>query len=101
MKKLLISTLGVGIVIGAMGMTAFANSKDTTQVKDIDLNEKFKVNSTMQVQQTDQSVEIPEIQQDEKISQNNNNYRYNMEYNEKYDYRDYGRCHYGYYNNQE
>ncbi len=95
MKKVVISTLGVGIIIGAMGMTAFASNKN--EAKDIDLNEQTKVPKNIQANQIDQSVEEAK---DQIPQYNNGNYRYQMQNNDTYNHMGYGNCHYGYYNEQ-
>lgn len=95
MKKVVISTLGIGIIIAAMGMTSFASN--TNEAKDIDLNEQTKVLQNIQANQTDQSVEEPK---DQIPQYNNGNYRYHMQNNETYNHMGYGKCHYGYYSEQ-
>lgn len=47
MKKI-IGTLGMGLVIGAMSMTSFANERNAN-VSDVDLNNRVNAESTFKV----------------------------------------------------
>lgn len=48
MKKIIIGTLGMGLVIGAMSMTSFANERNVN-VSDVDLNNTVNAESTFKV----------------------------------------------------
>lgn len=59
MKKKLIGTLGLGLVIGAMGITSFANEKGQN-ISDVDLNNAVQNEATFKVlnQETNQYEQI-------------------------------------------
>ena len=48
MKKMLIGTLGLGLVIGAMGVTSFAN-ENSQNISDINLNNAVQNEATFKV----------------------------------------------------
>ncbi|MBO3443774.1 hypothetical protein [Clostridium sp. CCUG 7971] len=48
MKKKLICTLGLGLVIGAMGITSFANEK-SQNISDVNLNNAVQNEATFKV----------------------------------------------------
>lgn len=48
MKKMLIGTLGLGLVIGAMGITSFANEKKQN-ISDVNLNNEYQSEATFKV----------------------------------------------------
>lgn len=69
MKKI-VTTLGLGLVIGAMGMNVFANDKENIQ--DVDLNNQYRNEASFKVL----NKEISNDPQINKLDNNKNNYNY-------------------------
>lgn len=69
MKKI-VTTLGLGLVIWAMGMNVFANEKENTQ--DVNLNNQYKNEASFKVlnQETSSNPQINTLDNNE----NNDNY---------------------------
>lgn len=77
MKKRLIGTLGLGLVIGAMGITSFANEKDQN-ISYANLNNAAQSEATFKVlnQETNKYEQIDTNQYNENIPNQNNRPQY-------------------------
>lgn len=77
MKKKVIGTLGLGLVIGAMGITSFANERGQN-ISDVDLNNEVQNEATFKVlnQETNQYEQIDTTEYNANTQNQNNRPQY-------------------------